>query len=92
MHTDREQLEYDISGRSANVRRGRIGTEVLKELIPPTLNCHFFVCGPGISVYERAAAREKGLVPDPRFLETAIAALKELGVPPNQITHESYGE
>ena len=83
--------EKDIAARCPNVRTGRVGIDVLKELIPATLDCHFFVCGPGISVYEQAAAKEKGVSSEPRFMESVIASLKQLGVSSDQITHESYG-
>jgi ferredoxin-NADP reductase len=77
--------------RFLNVRSGRIGIDTLQELIPLPHECHFFVCGPAISAFERVSAREKGVVPEPRFLESVLAALKQLGVSSDQITHESYG-
>jgi len=75
----------------SNVRAGRIGIDLLKELVPADLNCHFFLCGPGISAMERASAKERGAAPPPRFLESVLADLKTLGVQRDQITHESYG-
>ena len=35
--------------------------------------------------------RETGVAPAPRFLESALESLKEIGVKPDQITRESYG-
>jgi 3-ketosteroid 9alpha-monooxygenase subunit B len=83
--------ETKPSAGDLNVRSGRVSLDLLRELIPPELNCHFFVCGPGISSFERASAREQGVDPVPRFLETVLADLKTLGVQRDQITHESYG-
>jgi 3-ketosteroid 9alpha-monooxygenase subunit B len=74
-----------------NVRAGRVGIDLLRELTPPSLGCHFFICGPAVSVYDRASAREKGVTPQPRFMESVLADLKTLGVPSDQITRESYG-
>jgi hypothetical protein len=39
----------------------------------------------------RKAAKEKGVEPAARFLETAMVALEEIGVPRTNIRHESYG-
>jgi 3-ketosteroid 9alpha-monooxygenase subunit B len=83
--------ETHLPSHMTNVRAGRVGLDLLKELVPPDLNCHFFVCGPAISSFERAAAKEKGVQPPPRFLESVLAGLKTLGVQQDQVTHESYG-
>jgi hypothetical protein len=40
---------------------------------------------------ERRAAKEKGVEPTPRFLEAALTALAEIGVPKDRIYRESYG-
>ncbi len=76
---------------SPSVRKGRISTELMRELIPDTSSAQVFVCGPAISVHDRNAAKEKGVSPQPRFLESALASLKELGMTKEQITYESYG-
>jgi 3-ketosteroid 9alpha-monooxygenase subunit B len=83
--------ERDVSMRGRDVRSGRVRLELLKELVPPALDCHFLVCGPAISTFERALAKEKGVDPEPRFLESVLADLKTLGVQRHQITSESYG-
>src|SRR5205809_979346 len=70
---------------------GRVNLEMLKEILPVELDCHFFVCGPAVSAFDRAYAREKGVEPQPRFLESVLGDLKTLGVPRDQITFESYG-
>jgi len=73
------------------VRRGRIGPDLLREAIPEPGACHVFVCGPGISKWDVAAAKEAGTAAQPRFLETVVDTLKGLGVPARSITRESYG-
>lgn len=47
--------------------------------------------GPAISAWDRAVAREAGTAPAPRFMESVLAALKEIGVPNDRIKRESYG-
>ena len=83
--------EKDVSARDSNVRSGRIGIDLVREFVPSDLNCHLFVCGPGVSTFDRALARETGVDPKPHFLESVLADLKALGVQRGQITYESYG-
>ena len=74
-----------------NVRRGRVSAELIREFIPDPTAVEVFSCGPGVGKFERLAARERGEEPQPRFLETALAALEALGVPDERIHRESYG-
>jgi hypothetical protein len=60
-------------------------------MIPEPDACYVYVCGPGISKFDVAAATEAGTVPQPRFLETVLADLKTLGVPNDRIKREFYG-
>jgi len=50
-----------------------------------------YVCGPGISKWDVAAAREAGREPQPRFLETVLEELTAIGVPARRIKREFYG-
>jgi ferredoxin-NADP reductase len=83
--------ETDASIFNARVRKGRISAELLKELIPDPTACLVYACGPAVSVFDRRAAKEKGVEPAPRFLETSLALLREIGVPDAKIHRESYG-
>jgi 3-ketosteroid 9alpha-monooxygenase subunit B len=83
--------EQDEGCFGPSVRRGRVRLELFRELIPDPQACVAYVCGPGITPWDRKAARAAGQDPAPRFLETAIATLRELGVPRNQIKQEAYG-
>jgi hypothetical protein len=83
--------ETDATLFNDGVREGRVSPRLFKELIPEPAAALVYACGPGITPYERAAAREKGLAPEPRFLESTIAALTELGIPSARIRRESYG-
>jgi len=73
------------------VRRGRVGEDLIREFIPDPSAVEVFACGPAVTKYDRQAARERGEEPKPRFLETVVRALAEIGVPRERIHRESYG-
>lgn len=88
VHTLTREKNFDHGER---VRAGRVSAAFLREWIPDPASCWVYACGPAISTIERAAAKESGHPPEPRFLETALASLSEIGVPAAQIKRESYG-
>lgn len=95
-HSDRLKVVHHLTreeppGFRANIRRGRIDTRALAEHIPDPSSCVVYACGPAIGPFDRAAARAKGEEPAPRFLETVLAGLDELGVARDRVRHESYG-
>lgn len=73
------------------VRSGRVDAGLLREAIPDPSACWVYACGPAVSAWDRRAAREKGVEPQPRFLESVVATLREIGVPNDRIMRESYG-
>ena len=83
--------EEDSSLFGPSVRKGRVGVEVMREVITDPTAPLVYVCGPGISKWDREVAREKGTAPQPRFLESVLANLKEIGVPNSRIKREFYG-
>jgi ferredoxin-NADP reductase len=83
--------EPDVALCGPFVQKGRVNAELLRELIPDLDSCVIYVCGPGISKFDREVAKEKGEQPQPRFLESVLADLKSLGVPNARIKRESYG-
>jgi hypothetical protein len=83
--------EVDDRRFGPKVRKGRINPALLSELIPEPSTCLVYACGPAITPFERVEARQKGVPPEPRFLENVLGQLNELGVKPNQIKRESYG-
>ncbi len=89
VHTLTREPEPERHG--PGVRRGRITAELLRELVPDPRAALVYACGPAIGPFERLAAKEKGEEAKPRFLEAALAALRELGVPNDRIKRESYG-
>lgn len=74
-----------------NYRVGRVNEAILREFIPDPSAVQVFCCGPGVTSFDRAAARERGAEAAPRFLESSLAALAALGMRKDQIHRESYG-
>ncbi len=72
-------------------RQGRISGELLREVAPDPSKVMAYSCGPGITPYERRAARAKGETPEPRFVENMVALLQEHGLDKKQIRQESWG-
>ena len=98
-HSDRLRIVHTLTRQALEggpapareVRAGRISPALLREVMPDPTACRVFVCGPGVSTWDKKAAKEKGQEPAPRFLEGALAALEEIGVPKAHVTRESYG-
>ena len=96
-HPDRLTLlhtltrEEDAGLFGPTVRKGRVDQAILREAIPRPDESVVFVCGPGISKFDLAAAKEAGTTPAPRFLESVLADLKALGVPDKRVKREFYG-
>ncbi len=83
--------EDDVTSLGPNVRRGRVDQALLREAIEDPTACLAYVCGPGVSKFDLAAAKETGTAPPKRFLESVLADLKDLGVPDKRIKREFYG-
>ncbi len=96
LHPDRLRVVHALTRETAfdhgeRVHAGRVSAAFLRQWIPDPDSCWVYACGPAISTFERAAAKESGHPPEPRFLETAVSSLTEIGVPAAQIKRESYG-
>jgi len=89
LHTLTREENHAVFGPA--VRRGRLDQALLREAIPAPDECLVYVCGPGISKFDVAAAKERGETPQPRFLESVLADLAAIGVPKNRIKREFYG-
>jgi ferredoxin-NADP reductase len=83
--------ESDMSRFGGEARKGRVSADLLRELIPDPTGCIVYACGPAISTWDRQAARAAGTEPAPRFMESVLLALKDVGVPNDRIKRESYG-
>ena len=69
-----------------SVRKGGMDRALLSEMIPDPTGYFVYLCGPGISTWEREAAKERGTQPEPRFIEAALANLRALGVPDHALS------
>jgi ferredoxin-NADP reductase len=96
-HPDRLRLLHTLTREEApgvfgpSVRKGRLNQVLLREAIPAPDECLVYVCGPGISKFDLAAAKAAGTPPPPRFLESVLADLKAIGAPDKRIKREFYG-
>ena len=96
-HPDKVRLVHCLTrqdvpeGAPPGTRRGRVSADLLRELIPDPTAVLIYACGPALSSHDRAAAREKGVEPTLRFMETVSAAVKEIGVPKERYKTEAYG-
>ena len=74
-----------------NIRNGRVSKEILASVLEDASHQYVFACGPSVSIFEKKAAKEKGVEPPPRFLESVLQYLEALGFSPDRIKRESYG-
>ena len=100
-HPERLRIVHTLTrepegyGYSERVRQGRISKELVAELLPadPAAreNLLVYACGPAINPWDRRKALETRTTATPRFMETVIAHLHELGVSEKRIKRETYG-
>ena len=83
--------EQEAAKHGPAYRAGRIDRGLLEELIEDRQGALIYACGPGVTTFDRKAARARGEEPRPRFLESVLAALAEMKVEKNRINYESYG-
>lgn len=83
--------EAKLSSLNGEARKGRVSEELIREAIPDPSSAVVYTCGPALSKFDRQAAKERGEEPQPRFLETVLAALKAIGVSDDRVNYESYG-
>ncbi|HEY8535574.1 MAG TPA: hypothetical protein VIL25_03960, partial [Vicinamibacterales bacterium] len=94
-HADKVRLVHCLTRQDVppdappGTRRGRVCADLLRELIPDPTSVLVYACGPALSSHDRAAAREKGIEPTPRFMETVSAAIREIGVPKDRFKTEA---
>lgn len=72
-------------------RRGRIDADLVARCGPDPARGLVYCCGPGVLPWERREAKERGETPAPRFVETMLALLQDLGFDKSQIRQESWG-
>ena len=72
-------------------RKGRLDAELIKSYVKDLDRTLVYCCGPGVLPWERKEARERGEEPVPKFVETMVQILHELGFDKRQIKRESWG-
>ena len=83
--------QKDLTGLPAVVRPGAMSTELVREVVPDCGTAVFFACGPALSPWDRLAAKEKNVMPNPRFIESIRDIINELRIPRSRFWEESYG-
>lgn len=79
------------AARQPGAVAGRVDATLLAEAIGDPSSAVVFACGPAVCKHERRRAEQRGAEPRPRFMETVIAAVRELGVARDRLFTESYG-
>jgi len=96
-HPDRVRVvhtltrQQDFSTLPAGVLSGRLTTETLREIVPDHSTAIFYACGPALSPWDRLAAKEKGVEPSPRFMESVHGMMRDLDVPKQRFKEEAFG-
>lgn len=83
--------ETDETYLGARIQKGRLSPERIREHVPDPSSALFYVCGPAISAWERRKAMEAKTQAEPRFLETVLDYLHQLGVDTKKVKRESWG-
>lgn len=81
----------NIEHFGGQVYAGRVGAELLRQYIPDPSAVEVFACGPALGKFEKQLAKELGEEPAPRFMETVLVGLAEIGIPKERLHTESYG-
>jgi ferredoxin-NADP reductase len=96
-HPDRLRVIHSLTRETGStpsdqdVRRGRIGADLLQSVLSAEPSSMIFSCGPAITVWERRACAARGATPQPRFLESMLSLLDSLKVPKERVKIEAYG-
>jgi len=83
--------QKDMTDIPPDVRTGRVTADLVREVVPDHDTAVFYACGPAIGPWDRLAAKQKGVEPTPRFMESVHAIMKELNVPKQRFKEEAYG-
>ncbi len=76
---------------SDKIRKGRVSDALIKEVIKNPENTAAFACGPDYSIHQKKAAKERGKILKPSFMNSVLSYLEEVGVSKNKIKKESWG-
>ncbi len=82
--------EEDPTVHHSCCRKGRVSRALIEERVPDLGRAEFFVCGAGITKWDRLHAKERGTEPAPKFLEGVLGMLEEIGVEKDRVHKESW--
>jgi hypothetical protein len=83
--------DEDVGGRGASYQRGQLTGELLRKHLRDPSTVRVYASGSSITRAQRQLARERGVEPAPRFIESSLQLLEELGVPRGHIKREEFG-
>jgi 3-ketosteroid 9alpha-monooxygenase subunit B len=83
--------EPDTFQWNDRVIKGRVSADLIARLVPDLHSGIVYACGPAVTVWEKRAAKATGVDPTPRFMESVIAALRQLEMPHERIKEEAFG-
>lgn len=96
-HPDRLQIVHALSREpeperhGGNVVKGHVDEALIRKYVPDPSAVEVYMCGPAVSKWEKRKAKANGDTPKPRFYESILAALEDVGIERKQIHKESYG-
>ena len=74
-----------------NYFQGRPSTDFVRRYVRDPSSVRVYSCGAAITKYQRQDAKERGVEPTPRFMESVEAILHEMGVPKAHFKKEEFG-
>lgn len=95
-HPDRFEIvhcitrEDDPTVHGPTCRKGRVTRELVEQMVPDPSRADFYVCGAGITKWDRLRAKERGTEPAPLFLEGVLSILDDVGIDSDRIHKESW--
>ena len=84
-------LLTDDDAPAAGYQRGQLTAELVATHIQDRAMVRVYASGSSITRRDRQAAREQGVEPQPRFLESVSLLLDDMGVPREHIKREEFG-
>lgn len=81
----------EATARGPNVHASRVTEDLIRSVIPDPTAVEVFACGPANTKYDKQLARAHGVELAPRFMESVLASLEQIGMPKKKVHKESYG-
>lgn len=96
LHPDRLDVHFlitreDPTNFGPRYRKGRPTTEWIRTLVHDPSSVLVYACGAAITKWDRQRAKESGVAPTPRFMESVNDILADLGVDKGRLKKEVFG-